>query len=85
MPARAVDVEWEVATDEAFTRIERRGMTTAVPELAHSVHVDLAGLRPGADYFYRFGTAGHVSPAGRVLSWGHRLRNGRTLWSGAEI
>jgi phosphodiesterase/alkaline phosphatase D-like protein len=66
MPARAVDVEWEVATDEAFTRIERRGTTTAVPESAHSVHVDLAGLRPGADYFYRFRSAGYLSPAGRT-------------------
>ncbi|MBB5167441.1 PhoD-like phosphatase N-terminal domain-containing protein [Mycobacterium sp. AZCC_0083] len=66
MPARAVDVEWEVATDEAFARIERRGLTTAVPEPAHSVHVELAGLRPGADYFYRFRTVGHLSPAGRT-------------------
>jgi phosphodiesterase/alkaline phosphatase D-like protein len=66
MPARAVDVEWEVSTDEAFTRIERRGTTTAAPESAHSVHVELAGLRPGADYFYRFRTAGYLSPAGRT-------------------
>ena len=29
MPARAVDVEWEVAADERFTRVEQRGMTTA--------------------------------------------------------
>jgi phosphodiesterase/alkaline phosphatase D-like protein len=47
MPARADDVEWEVATDEAFARVERRGLTTAVPESAHSVHVELAGLRRG--------------------------------------
>ena len=66
MPARAVDVEWEVAADERFTRIEQRGMTTAAPEAAHSVHVELAGLRPGADYFYRFRTGGYVSPAGRT-------------------
>lgn len=46
MPARAVDVEWEVATDERFTRIEQRGITTAAPEAAHSVHVELTGLRP---------------------------------------
>ncbi len=45
MPSRAVEVEWEVADDERFTRIAQRGMTTAAPELAHSVHVELAGLR----------------------------------------
>ena len=66
MPAQAVDVEWEVAADERFTRIAQRGITTAAPELAHSVHVELTGLQPGADYFYRFRTGGHVSPAGRT-------------------
>lgn len=66
MPARAVDVEWEVAGDERFARIEQRGVTVAAPEAAHSVHVELSGLRPGRDYFYRFRTAGYVSPAGRT-------------------
>jgi alkaline phosphatase D len=66
MPARAVDVEWEVAADERFTRVEQRGIATAAPKLAHSVHVELTGLRPGAEYFYRFRTAGHVSPAGHT-------------------
>ncbi|HEX2285637.1 MAG TPA: alkaline phosphatase D family protein [Mycobacterium sp.] len=66
MPARAVDVEWEVAADARFTRVEQRGLATAAPEAAHSVHVELSGLRPGADYFYRFRTGGYVSPAGRT-------------------
>ncbi|BBZ20800.1 alkaline phosphatase D family protein [Mycolicibacterium gadium] len=66
MPARAIDVEWEVARDEWFSQIEQRGITTAVPASAHSVHVELAGLRPGAEYFYRFRTGGHVSPVGRT-------------------
>ncbi|WP_304113676.1 alkaline phosphatase [Mycolicibacterium bacteremicum] len=66
MPARAVDIEWEVAADDAFRRIERRGTVTAVPESAHSVRVELQGLRPGADYFYRFRAEGHLSPAGRT-------------------
>ena len=66
MPARAVGVEWEVSTDERFGRIEQRGIATAAPESAHSVHVELTGLRPGADYFYRFRANGHLSPAGRT-------------------
>ncbi len=66
MPARGVDVEWEVARDEWFSRVEQRGVTTAVPESAHSVHVELAGLRPDADYYYRFRAGGHVSPSGRT-------------------
>jgi alkaline phosphatase D len=66
MPARAVDVEWEVAADERFTQIKQRGITAAVPEAAHSVHVELAGLRPGAEYFYRFRADGYISPGGRT-------------------
>ena len=66
MPARVVDVEWEVAADERFTHVEQRGLVSATPDGAHSVHVELTGLRPGADYFYRFRTGGYVSPAGRT-------------------
>ena len=67
MPARVVDVEWEVAADERFTRVAQRECTTAAtPQLAHSVHVELAGLRPGTEYFYRFRVDGHLSPVGRT-------------------
>ncbi|MEV3901786.1 alkaline phosphatase D family protein [Mycobacterium sp. NPDC050551] len=68
MPARPVDVEWEVAADERFARVEQRGTATATPDTAHSVHVELQGLRPGAQYFYRFRTAGYLSPTGRTLT-----------------
>lgn len=66
MPPRPVDVEWELATDDAFRVIEQRGTVTAIPESAHSVHVEPRGLQPGADYFYRFRTEGHLSPTGRT-------------------
>lgn len=66
MPSRVVDVEWEVADDEGFTRIEQRGIAAATPDAAHSVHVELAGLRPGRKYFYRFRAGGFVSPTGRT-------------------
>lgn len=66
MPTHTVDVEWEVAADERFTRVVQRGIAMAAAELAHSVHVELTGLRPGADYFYRFRVGGHLSPAGHT-------------------
>ena len=66
MPPRPVEVEWELAADEQFARNERRGTVTAVAESAHSVHVELAGLRPGREYFYRFRVGAHLSPAGRT-------------------
>lgn len=66
MPDQVVEVDWEVADDARFARVVQRGVTHARPEAAHSVHVELTGLRPGAEYFYRFRAAGFVSPAGRT-------------------
>ncbi len=65
-PPVALSVRWEVAHDEAFTRIAARGTATAVPALAHSVHVDVRGLEPARWYFYRFMHGGAVSPIGRT-------------------
>jgi alkaline phosphatase D len=66
MPDRWVDVDWEVALDEGFRRVVRRGTEEAKPEWGHSVHVELDGLRPGAEYFYRFRAGGEISPVGRA-------------------
>ncbi|WP_435155399.1 alkaline phosphatase D family protein [Amycolatopsis sacchari] len=66
MPGAPVPVEWQVAADERFSRVERSGSVLAMPEDAHSVHVEVSGLRPGAWYFYRFRAGGQVSPAGRT-------------------
>ncbi|GAA1394585.1 alkaline phosphatase D family protein [Pseudonocardia kongjuensis] len=66
MAGRPAVVEWEIAEDERFTRVVGRGSETAVPELAYSVHAEPAGLLPGRDYFYRFRSDGHLSPAART-------------------
>ena len=66
MPMVCVEVGWEVASDSAFRTIERKGVATARPELGHSVHVEVDGLRPGRDYWYRFHAGTEVSPAGRT-------------------
>ncbi|RCW46699.1 alkaline phosphatase D [Halopolyspora algeriensis] len=66
MPDRTVPVRWEVAEDETFTKIVQRGIAEAAPELGHSVHVEVDGLRPGAEYFYRFRVGDELSPAGRT-------------------
>ena len=65
MPRRDVAVRWEVARDRRFEG-RRRGGVAALPELAHSVHVDVHGLEPGREYFYRFTTGGEGSPVGRT-------------------
>ncbi|KJK24008.1 hypothetical protein UB46_13050 [Burkholderiaceae bacterium 16] len=42
----ALPVQWEVAEDEGFRRNVRGGHAQALPELGHSVHVEVCGLRP---------------------------------------
>lgn len=65
MPHAAVPVGWEVSEDERFSRVVRKGETLARPELGHSVHVELGGLKPHRHYFYRFTVAGSdASPVG---------------------
>jgi alkaline phosphatase D len=66
MDGRRTVVRWELAEDEAFTRIVQRGSATAAPELGYSVHVDLRGLPSGRWYCYRFTSGDAVSPVGRV-------------------
>ncbi len=66
MPPEAVQVRWEVATDEAFTDIVRKGSTPAVPQLGHSVHVEVNGLQPHRWYFFRFHAGNETSATGRT-------------------
>ncbi len=61
-----VEVGWELAEDEAFTRIAARGVDTAVVTDAHSVHAEPQGLRPARPYWYRFQALGQRSALGRT-------------------
>ncbi|MEY4762203.1 MAG: hypothetical protein RLZZ200_2059 [Pseudomonadota bacterium] len=63
---RELTVHWELAADEAMTRIVARGSERTGPALSHSVHAMPRGLRPGAEYFYRFTAGGQRSPVGRT-------------------
>ena len=63
---KQVHVKWEVAADEQFRRVVRRGNTMAGPELGYSVHVEVKGLRPSTTYWYRFRSRGAISPVGRT-------------------
>jgi alkaline phosphatase D len=66
MPSTKVPVEWQVAADERFRWVVRSGTAWAVPELAHSVHVEVNGLLPDHEWFYRFRYRDEVSPVGRT-------------------
>src|SRR5688572_19128076 len=66
MTPEAVSVRWEVASDEGMRTIVKRGTTMARPDLGHSIHVEVDGLRPGAWYWYRFNAGGEASVVGRT-------------------
>ncbi|MDX2106132.1 MAG: alkaline phosphatase D family protein [Candidatus Melainabacteria bacterium] len=61
-----IKVKWEVARDESFHKIVKKGEATAAPQYAHSVHAEVQGLEPGKEYWYRFFAGDAKSPVGRT-------------------
>lgn len=66
MPNQSVPVKWEIAKDEDFHKIVKQGRVIARPELAHSVHVEVDGLKPDKIYYYRFISGHELSPVGKT-------------------
>ena len=66
LPAIPYKLRWEIAEDENFHYLASKGETHALPELAHSVHVDVTGLQPDRWYWYRFMLGDAVSPVART-------------------
>lgn len=66
MPAESVEVAWQIADDEGMTRVVQEGTAVATANWAHSVHVEVSGLRPDRWYWYQFKAGGEVSPKGRT-------------------
>ncbi|EON22257.1 MULTISPECIES: alkaline phosphatase D family protein [Nocardioides] len=62
----AVDVEWEVALDERFRKVVRRGTARTSAARDHTVKIDATRLAPDTWHFYRFRVGRHVSPVGRT-------------------
>lgn len=66
LPAEAIEVQWEVARDEALKDIVQRGKVLATPELGHSVHIEVEGLQSDRWYWFRFHAGDATSPIGRT-------------------
>jgi alkaline phosphatase D len=77
---RAIPVGWRVATDSRMRHVVARGVAAAPAELAHSVHVEVNGLRPGSDYFYQFdmrdeeSAVGHFRTAPAEHEWVRQIK-----------
>ena len=61
-----VKVRWEVASDDSMQTIVQSGEATANADWAHSVHIEVAGLKPNRPYWYRFTAGDAISPVGRA-------------------
>lgn len=62
----AIEIEWQIASDEGMRQIVKRGRELARPDYGHSVHVDAAGLQPNRWYWYQFRSGSETSPVGRT-------------------
>jgi alkaline phosphatase D len=71
MSADSVRVHYEVARDERFRRIVRRGSAVATAAMGHSVHPELSGLEPDRQYWFRFRSGQYLSPVGRTRTAPH--------------
>jgi alkaline phosphatase D len=61
-----LEVRWEVAHDDKFSRMVQTGLAPAPAALAHAVHVEVQGLPSDRWYFYRFIFGNVTSPTGRT-------------------
>ena len=66
MAPESYEVKWEVAIDEGFRQIVQSGTELATPQLGHSIHVELSGLKPETWYWYRFHAGDAVSRIGKT-------------------
>ena len=66
MDADSVDVDWEVATEEAMRNTVASGTVSTGPERDYTVKVDATGLPAGQTLYYRFTANGAKSPIGRT-------------------
>ena len=66
MPPHPVRVDWQIASDDGMARPVRSGHVAALPEWAHSVHVEVDGLEPDRWYWYRFRVGDEWSRVGRT-------------------
>lgn len=63
---KATEVIWQVAEDEEFGRIVQTGRFITDQGRDYTVKVDVGGLVAGQVYFYRFLSAGQISPVGQA-------------------
>ena len=68
MGTDAVPVHWWLAKDQQFRQNVQQGSALATADLAHSIHIDVNGLAPATEYWYRFMVGDVTSGIGRTCT-----------------
>jgi len=63
---KPIEVHWELAKDDTFTRTLYSGSVTAHAETDFTVKVDVRGLQAANTYYYRFRAMGAISETGQT-------------------
>ena len=87
LPRQSIPVVWQVAEDEKMHKVVQSGTSLAHAEHAHSVHVEVHGLRPDREYFYCFIAGREKSPTGRTRTlpvMGKRLQDFRFAFASCQ-
>lgn len=64
----SVEVRWEIAADDGMREIVQSSVFITEAMWAHSVHVEVSGLQPNREYWYRFRVGEWQSPIGRTIT-----------------
>ena len=87
LPQQSIPVAWQVAEDEKMRKVVQSGTSFAHAEHAHSVHVEVHGLKPDREYFYCFIAGKEKSPVGRTRTlplMGKRLQDFRFAFASCQ-
>lgn len=69
MPAQAVPVLWELATDPHLKHVLRKGVAMAYPEFGHSIRIWVGALPSNTWLWYRFRAGVALSAIGRTRTF----------------
>ena len=66
MPRDLIEVSWVISEEESLGKIVKQGKALATPQLGHSVHIEVDGLKPGHWYYFQFRAGDAKSKVGRT-------------------
>ena len=69
------NVEWEMAIDKNFKKIEKKGSFLTSEKRDYTVKIDVEGLKQDTEYYYRFKYLGDTSETGKCKTLPNTISN----------